>query len=95
MFVLDVTDAKDRDDLIQVFAEYKIVPKRNPHANSDIAKSQYIFERRGNPKPGSKKHPFGTKTRKKKISEIGITSDEECERVREEIKNHPNWGDKA
>jgi hypothetical protein len=91
-FAFDVNGANGRDDLIEVFARYKVVPKKNPMSGSGMAKSDYILERRGEEKPGGNSHAVGTETMKKLIKRLGIDSDSSCERVREEIKNHPRWG---
>lgn len=91
-FAIDVVNADDRDDLIRIFAAYKVVPKRNPMAGSGVAKSEYVLERRGDHKPGGKNHAVGAKTRTSLIQKLGVESDTDCERVREEIKNHPKWG---
>lgn len=92
---MEVVNADSRDDLVRVFAKYKVVPKKNPMAGSGISKSDYILERRGDKKPGGNKHAVGTQTRKSLIRKLGIDSDAECDRVREEIKNHPQWGSKV
>jgi hypothetical protein len=92
-FAIDVVNADSREELIQVFAEYRVVPEKNPMAGSSVSKSDYILKRRGG-KVGGNKHAVGTETRKSLIQKLGINSDAECERVREEIKNHPHWGNK-
>lgn len=94
-FAIDAVNADGRDDLIRIFAEYKIVPKKNPMLGSGMAKSEYIIERRGDQKPGGNNHAVGVETRKSLISDLGINSDKDCKRVREEIKNHPQWGRKT
>ena len=93
-FALDVVNANGRDDLIKIFAEYKIVPKKNPTSGA-VANSDYILERSGNEKPGGNRHAVGTETRKTLIRKLGITSYQDCRRVREDIKNHPRWGSKV
>lgn len=93
-FAMDIINASDRDELIRIFAQYKIVPKKNSVSQSGGAKSDYIFERRGE-KVGGTDHAMGTKTRKSLVKKLGIDSDSSCERVREEIKSHSQWGRKA
>lgn len=90
-FARAVMNAETRDDLIEAFASYRIVPKRNPMQGSGVAKSEFILERRGQRKPGGKKHAIGEKTRQSAIEELKIDSEEECKQVREEIKNDPKW----
>lgn len=85
-----VLSANGREDLIEVFATYGIVPKQNA-ADQSVAKSEFILERRGKQKPGGKNHLVGEKTRETMIQMLGIDSVEECERVRERITNHPKW----
>lgn len=92
---MDIGNVTGRDGLVRIFAEYKIVPKKIPMASTGYSKSDYILERRGDKKPGGNKHAVGPKTRKTLIKQLGIDSDEDCERVREEIKDHPRWGRKA
>ena len=93
-FAPDIVDSGKKEDMIRTLAEYCIVPKKNAWRVTSFGKSNYTLERRGNTKPGSKSHAVGTQTRKSIIKTLEITSDEECEEVREEIKNHPMWGAK-
>lgn len=93
-FAMDVQNVSNQRELIRVFAEYRVVPKKNPMGATGMAKSQYILERRGK-NIGGNKHVAGPETRKQLIRDLGITNDRDCERIREEIKNHPRWGKKA
>lgn len=90
-FALDIVNANNREELVRVLAEYRVVPKKNPMADSEHGKTDYTFERRGK-KVGSKSHAFGTQSQKSIINKLGIDSDVKCEKVREEIKSHPRWG---
>ena len=94
-FALDVVNADSQRELIRIFAEYKVVPKKNPMAGTKFEKSRYILERRGEKKPGGNKHAVGPKTRKSLIEALEIESDEDCKRIRERIKTHPRWGRKV
>jgi len=57
-FAIEVVHAGSRDELIRVFAEYRVVPKKNPMASSEVSKSDYILERRGD-KVGGNEHTAG------------------------------------
>lgn len=91
---MDIVNTETRVQLIRVLAAYRIVPKKNPMAGTEESKSDYILERRGG-KVGSNTHAVGTQTRKSIIKKLGIDSDTQCERIREKIKNHPQWGNEA
>ncbi|KXA93436.1 hypothetical protein AKJ64_00585 [candidate division MSBL1 archaeon SCGC-AAA259E17] len=82
---------RSREDWIAFLASKKTIPTKNPWKDSGLEKSNYILKRVGQEKLGSKRHIFGKGVRKQVIKELGIKSDEECEKVREKIKNHPKW----
>lgn len=94
-FAGEVTKADGREELIRVFARYRVVPKKNPMAGSGVEKSDYILERLGDKKPGGNKHAVGTQTRKQLIKKLGIETDKDCEQARDEIRSHPEWGSQA
>ena len=94
-FTMEVVNADDRDELIRVFTKYKVVAKKNPMTGSGIPKSDHMLEPRADEKPRGNKHAVGTQTRESLIRKLGIDSDAECDRVREEIENHPQWGNEV
>lgn len=93
--VKQAVDGSDRDQLIQCLAAYRIIPVKNPWAETGYGKKVAYFQRRGDTKPGSSSHVSGSETQKRMLDLLGIDSTENIEPAREEIKNHPDWGEKA
>lgn len=94
-FANEVVNANNREELVKVFAKYRVVPKKNPMAGSDVAKSDYVLERRGDRKPGGRRHAVGPQTRISLIEELGIESDTKCKKIRDKIRSHPKWRSNA
>ncbi len=70
-----------RTDLVPWLAKRKIVPVRSSRSDG-----RYTLARRG------PKVPLSTRERRQLVRRLAISSDGECERLRERIKAHPSWG---
>lgn len=85
-------DDLERADLIRLCAEHRLVPKQNPWREDEDGNSECRFERRGGYRVGSATPVFSDATRRAIVEQLGIDSECECERLREEIQEHPKWG---
>ena len=71
----------DEENLIGWMAENRVFPKRNPWRATEFGKSDYTLSKKTDELPV----PIV-------IDMLGIKNDEDCDRIRERIKNHPAWG---
>lgn len=85
-------------EIIAYLARHRIVPDKTPDGHIDaygLVKEGQSFIRARAGAPGDKPPPEEVPPPPaiRVIEKLGVSSDEECERVRERIKNHPEWGD--
>jgi hypothetical protein len=75
----------ERDELIAWLAENDIIPVKKSFGDG------FTFRRTGE-KLGGNNHLMGKKTSSTYISKyLEVEDEEDLERTRKEIKNHPNW----
>lgn len=84
-YPFDYNDSMDRGELIELLAGVRIVPELNPVGKSARNRDYILKSRSNRTKPGDR-------TQDKVIRRLGIESDADVKRVRDKIKNHPNWG---
>lgn len=90
---------RDTDEIIAYLARETIVPMKAPDGHIDeygLSKKGHdiIWARAG--APGDMPPPENVSPPPpaiQVIEKLGISSDEECERVRNRIEEHPEWGD--
>lgn len=82
MTVLGGVPPNARSDLVPWLAARQIVPVRSSRSNG----RDYTLRRRG------PKVPLADRERRTLVHRLAISSDGDCERVRERIKAHPSWG---
>lgn len=83
---LQFVKSNDRNEIISGLARNKIIPVKSPNDSG----MDFTLRRMGS-EIGGNKHTMGKKTTIKLIRKLGVKTDADCERVREEIKNHPAW----
>jgi hypothetical protein len=91
----DVKDAlaSGRSDLVRVLAEYRVVPtvvERSDGGSNLLggsASPTFGLESRG-----EAARTTDRQTTVQVVDMLGLESEEDCERVREEIENHSAWG---
>lgn len=84
--------SKDTDEIIAYLAREMVVPISTPDGYVDA----YGLSRKGQdlvyarpPCTGHAEPPPAIEI----LEKLGISSDAECEKVRKQIENHPEWGD--
>lgn len=88
---------RDTDEIIAYLAREKILPAKAPDGHIDaygLVKQGQSFIRARAGAPGEMPPPEEVPPPPpavQVIEKLGISSDEECERVRERIENHPAW----
>lgn len=87
------------DEIIAYLARERLLPDKTPDGHIDayglVKEGQSLIRARAGA-PGDMPPPEKVPTPPpaiQVIEKLGISSDEECERVQERIKNHPEWGD--
>lgn len=87
---------RDTDEIIAYLAREMIVPERAPDGHVDeygLSKVGHdLIQARQGPvtwDPAGTTPPPAIQV----IEKLGISSDEDCERVRRRIEEHPEWGD--
>lgn len=90
---------RDTDEIIAYLARERIVPSKAPDGHIDayglVKDGQSLIRARAGA-PGDMPPPEEVPPPPpavQVIEKLGISSDEECERVRERIENHPEWED--
>lgn len=90
----DLKDAIDegRDDLIQVLAEHRIVPTvvERSGGSSLLGKTTAPIIRLDSADRGTS--VVDRQTTAHVVDALGLDSEEDCERVRDEIGTHSAWG---
>lgn len=85
-----------RDEVVRVLAEHRVVPVTVEYETSDLLGGSktpdFEFQRQYE---SESEHVADRQTRRLVVDTLGMTSEEECEDVQEEIKAHDNWGAKA
>jgi len=91
----DLVDAVDdgRGEVVRVLAEHQVLPVVVERESSNLLggsqTADFAFEKATD--DGT--DPLSDRqTRTMIIDTLGLTAEDECEDVREEIQNHPNWG---
>lgn len=88
--------SKDTDEIIAYLAREMIVPEKAPDGHIDeygLSKVGHDFiQARAGPVPGDPTEETPPPAIQV-IEKLGISSDEQCERVRKRIEEHPEWGD--
>lgn len=83
-------DSKSRSQLILCLAKYRVIPKRNPWQTTGYGKTVAYFQGIGN-----ESADISDGVRDLMVSLLGIDDESDIEAVREEIKDHPDWGKQA
>lgn len=90
----ELTAAMDegREAVVGVLADHRVLPVVVERSSSDLLGGSqtpdFAFEREAD--DGS--DPLTDRqTRTTVVDTLGLTSEEECETLREEIRNHDNW----
>lgn len=91
----DLVDAMDegRDEVVRVLAEHRVLPVVVERQSSNLLggsqSPDFMFERQSE----EASQPLSDRqTRSMVVDALGLTSEEECDALREEIKNHDHWG---
>jgi len=86
--------AAGRDEVVHVLAKHQVLPVVVERSSSNLLGGKqtpdFAFERAGE-NGGEKLTDRQTRTRV--VDRLGLTSEEECADLREEIRNHEHWGD--
>lgn len=91
----DLTDAmkEGRDEVVRVLAEHQVLPVVVERQKSNLMggsqSPDFAFEREA--VEGSQQLT-DRQTRSMVVDSLGLTSEAECEALREEIRNHESWG---
>ncbi|PSQ33266.1 hypothetical protein BRD09_01500 [Halobacteriales archaeon SW_10_68_16] len=94
----DLKDAIEagREDVVRVLAEHRVLPVTVEYESSDLLGGSktpdFEFQRQYESETG---HVADRQTRRLVVDTLGMTSEEECEDVQSEIRNHDDWGAKA
>jgi hypothetical protein len=94
----DLTDAVEtgRDEIVRVLAAHRVVPvvvEQSERGSSNLlggsTTPDFSFERQHD--DGSER-VADRQTRTRVVDALGLTSEEACTEVREEIEDHDDWG---
>jgi len=94
----DLRDAieEGRDEVVRVLAEYRVVPVVAEYESSNLLGGSqtpdFTFERQYE---SETEHVADRQTRQLAVDTLELRSEEECEDVEAEIRNHDSWGAKA
>lgn len=94
----ELKDALDegRDDVVRVLAEHRILPEVAEYETSDLlggsTTPDFSFERQ---QESGSEHVADRQTRRLVVDALGMTSEDDCEGVKDEIRNHDSWGARA
>ncbi len=94
----DLKDAieQGRDDVVGVLAEHRVLPVTTDYETSDLLGGSktpdFAFERH---QESETEHVADRQTRRLVVDTLGMTSEEECDDVRAEIRDHDRWGERA
>jgi hypothetical protein len=94
----DLKDAigQGRDEVVRVLAEHRVLPVTTDYETSDLLGGSktpdFSFERQYE---SETEHVADRQTRRLVVDTLGMTSEEECDDVREEIQSHERWGARA
>lgn len=82
-----------REEVVRVLAEHRVLPVVAEYETSDLlggsTTPDFSFERQH--ESGSE-HVADRQTRRLIIDALGMTSEDECEDVQDEIRTHDSWG---
>lgn len=85
-----------RDDVVRVLAEHRVVPVTVEYETSDLLggsqTTDFELQRQDD---SESEHVADRQTRRLVVDTLGMTSEEGCEDVQEEIESHDNWGTEA
>jgi len=94
----DLKDAieEGRDEVVRVLAEHRVLPVTTDYETSDLLGGSktpdFSFERQYE---SETEHVADRQTRRLVVDTLGMTSEGECDDVREEIRSHERWGARA
>lgn len=90
----ELTDAmaEGREEVVRVLAEHRVLPVVVERQSSSLLGGSqtpdFSFE------SGDESDPLTDRqTRTTVVDALGLASEEDCERVREEIRDHDAWGE--
>ena len=87
---------QSRDEVVRVLAEHRVLPVTTDYETSDLLGGSktpdFSFERQYE---SETEHVAERQTRRLVVDTLGMTSEEECDDVREEIQSHERWGARA
>jgi hypothetical protein len=87
---------QSRDEVVRVLAEHRVLPVTTDYETSDLLGGSktpdFSFERQYE---SETEHVADRQTRRLVVDALGMTSEADCDDVREEIQNHERWGVRA